>query len=243
MIANDDEPFEAMLRKLDTLAKMDEADRSAIKALPFTVLSAEAGEYLVRERQYETSCCILLSGYACRHKATVRGDRQIVSFHIPGDVLDVWTLLYAVADHNIQTITAARYLVVPSQDLKRVAEARRNVADALWRDSLIDASVFRQWVLNVGRRDAKSRIAHMLCEFATRCALADSGRTDRFEFPLTQADIGDATGLSAVHVSRTLAGMVAERLITCERGMVRVADWGALCGAAAFDPTYLHAAA
>lgn len=243
MIANDDDPFEAVLRKLDMLATLDEDDRNAIRALPFTVFSADPGDYLVRERQRETSCCILLAGVACRHKMTARGARQIVSFHIPGDLLDVQTLLYSVADHNIQTITAARYLVVPSEDLKRVAETRRNVADALWRDTFVDASVFRQWVLNVGRRDARSRIAHMLCEFATRCAFAAPGGTECFEFPLTYEHIGDATGLNAVHVARALAGMVAERLITCERRLVQVADWGGLCGVAAFDAQYLHAAA
>lgn len=243
MNSNDDDAFEAMIRKLDRLTTLDEEDRKAIAALPFIVRTAAAGEYLMRERQRETSCCVLLSGYACRHKTTVDGRRQIVSFHIPGDILDLQQLLFAIADHNVQTITEASYVIVPCEDLKRVAATRPNVAEALWRDTLIDASVFREWVLNVGRRDARARVAHMLCEFASRREHAELGTPERFELPMTQEHIADATGLTTVHVNRTLASLAAEGMIERRGGGVEIADWQEMRRAAGFDPTYLHAAA
>lgn len=238
-----DGAFDAVLTKLDKLVELDLDDRRAVEALPFITCSAVPGEYLVRERERETSCCILISGYACRHKTTRDGSRQIVSFHIPGDILDLQNLLFAVSDHNIETITEATYLVVPSEDFKSVAKARPNVAEALWRDTCIDASVFREWVLNVGRRDPRSRVAHMLCEFATRREQAGLGRPDALELPMSQAQIADATGLTQVHVNRTLASFSAEGLIAPDQRHVLIEDWDQMRAVAGFDAAYLHAAA
>jgi CRP-like cAMP-binding protein len=243
MVPEDSDIFEAVIRKLDKLTKLDELDIQALKALPYMVVSAEAGKYLVREHQSETSCCILLSGYACRHKTTFDGRRQIVSFHIPGDILDVQQILFSIADHNIQTITKTDYIVVPCADLKRVVDARPHVAEALWRDTLIDASVFREWVLNVGRRNAKERVAHMLCEFACRIEHAKLGSAHRFELPMTQEDIADATGLTPVHVNRTLAVLSSEGVIERDKREIRIADWQRMRKVAGFDPAYLHEAA
>ena len=175
MSANDNDAFALVIRKLDRLAKLEQADREAVRSLPFKVHAAPANHYLVRDGERATHCCILLEGYACRHKTTSSGERQIVSFHMPGDILDLQHLLLSRADHNLQTITPARIASVPAADLRQLAQQRPAVNEALWRDTLIDASIFREWVLNVGRRDAKSRIVHMLCEFAARCDAAGLG--------------------------------------------------------------------
>jgi CRP-like cAMP-binding protein len=103
--------------------------------------------------------------------------------------------------------------------------------------------VFREWVLNVGRRDAKCRVAHMLCEFAARGAKAGLGPPERFELPMTQTDIADATGLTPVHVNRMLRRLRDEGLIAQDRREVRIVDWGRLREVADFNPAYLHAAA
>jgi CRP-like cAMP-binding protein len=113
----------------------------------------------------------------------------------------------------------------------------------MWRDTLIDASVFREWVLNVGRRDAKARVAHMLCEFAVRCEDAGLGSAESFAWPMTQEHIADATGLTSVHVNRTLKALTLEGALECERGRYQVADWSRLTQIGEFDKAYLHAAA
>lgn len=243
MSQDNDDPFRPLIAKLEALSEIDERDREAVRSLPFIGLFATSGEYLVRERQRETSCCVLLEGIACRHKATARGDRQIVSFHVRGDLLDAQSLLFSKSDHNIQTITQASYLVVPSEDLKRVVDARPNLAEALWRDTFIDGSIFREWVLNVGRRDGRSRIAHMLCEFVERCSHAGLGAPHEIAIPMTRADIGDATGLTHVHVNRLIGQLVAEALITVDRDGLRIVDWDRMRDTSAFDPAYLHEAA
>lgn len=243
MTANDNDAFNAVIRKLGRLATIDDADRQAIRALPLTIKSAGAHQYLVREGEQADTCCLLLSGYACRHKLTSAGGRQIVSFHMAGDILDVQHLLLSRADHNVQTITDVTFATVPSADLRQLVQRHPAIAEALWHDSLIDASVFREWVLNVGRRDAKTRVAHMLCEFAARRQAAGLGEPERFELPMTQEQIADATGLTSVHVNRMLAMLAAEGLIARDRREIQIADWPRMRRAADFDASYLHAAA
>lgn len=234
---------EWMIRKLGRLADLSEDDRRALASLPYRIANVPAGNHLIRQGREATECCLLVSGYACRHKLSAAGARQIVSFHIRGDVLDVQHLLLAVADHNVQTITDSAVAWIPKAQLKRLGRDRPAIGDALWRDTLVDASIFREWVLNVGRRDAKSRIAHMLCEFAARCEAAGLGAAEGVELPMTQEQIGDATGLTAVHVNRMVRALTEEGALARRGRQLRISDWGRLRWIADFDPSYLHAAA
>jgi CRP-like cAMP-binding protein len=243
MAAERPDPFGLMIRKLERLAAFDESDRKAIAALPFSIGRARASHYVVRERDRANNCCVLLTGYACRHKSTSEGGRQIVSFHLPGDILHLQHLLVPVADHNVQTITEATWAVVPTDALRRVARERPAVTEALWKDTLIDAAIFREWVLNVGRRDAKSRVAHMLCEFATRREAAGLGSPERFELPMSQEQIADATGLTPVHVNRMLHALSDDGVIARDKRLVDILDWDRMRRVADFDPVYLHEAA
>ncbi|HEY0413035.1 MAG TPA: Crp/Fnr family transcriptional regulator [Allosphingosinicella sp.] len=242
-MAPDDESLGWLTRKLEALVPLGDEDRAAIGALPTTIRSVPAAHVLVREGRETSECCVLVEGYACRHKLAAGGGRQIVSFQIRGDILDLQHLLLPVADHNVQTITEATVAWIPKSALMAVARRRTAVAEALWKDSLIDASIFREWVLNVGRRDAKARIAHMLCEFVARCEAAGLGSPDRFELPMTQEQIADATGLTAVHVNRMLRALVDEGVVARGRRELRITDWPRLRSIAGFNSTYLHAAA
>ena len=238
-----DDGFAAMTRKLRRLAKLEEQDLAALRTLPLQQQRVAAGQHLLREGDDSTTCYVLLSGYACRHKVTRAGARQIVSFHMAGDIVDLQHLLLSKADHSIQAITPLTFAATPAAELKKIAQARPVIAEALWRDTLIDGSVFREWVLNVGRRDAKQRIAHMICEFALRREAAGLGSPTSFELPMTQEHIADATGLTSVHVNRMLALLAAEGPISRDKRQVEIADWDKMRRAADFDAAYLHAQA
>ena len=243
MLDTDADTFSPLIQKMARHTTLDDAALDAIKTLSFTTRSVLPNRYLVREGDMVSECCVLLDGYACRHKVAANGARQIVSFHIPGDILDLQHLLLARADHDVQTITAAKLAWVPIEEIRTLAREHPALGEALWRDSLIDASIFREWVLNVGRRSAKARIAHMLCEFAVRREAAGLGPAERFELPMTQEQIADATGLTPVHVNRMLAELTAEGLIGRQGRRVEISDWPSLRHAADFNPAYLHKAA
>lgn len=232
-----------LVRKLSRLSAWSETDKLGVAALPFRTTTAPPGEHLVREGDYVTECCVLLRGYAFRYKTANNGNRQIVSFHLAGDVLDVQHLLLPRADHGIETLTEAAVAWVPTIALKTLGEERPSVGEAIWRDALIDASIFREWVLNVGQRDAKSRIAHMLCEFAVRREAAGLGTPERFELPMSQQHIADATGLTAIHVNRMLMALANDGVLERNRRDVTIADWERMRQIGDFDASYLHMAA
>ena len=242
MTTNDDDAFSGLIRKLESLIPLSEADRSAIRSLPFEIASAAPNHRLVREGDIATDCIILLKGYACRHKATSAGGRQIVSFHVPGDILDLQHLLLSRADHNVETITEATFARVPVANLLRIVQERPAINEGLWRDTLIDASIFREWVLNVGRRDARSRIAHMLCEFAVRREKAGLGSRELFELPMTQEQIADATGLASVQVNRVLHDLAQKGVVVRGEHEIGITNWRKMSQIADFDPAYLHEA-
>jgi len=243
MVGNEKVPFEGLIRKLERLAKLDEEDREALASLRFSTETINEDRHLVREGDEPSDCAVLVAGHACRYKSLSSGGRQIVSFHLPGDMLDAEQLLLSRADHSIQAITDVIVAWVPTVDLKKVVRERPAIADALWRDCLIDASVFREWVLNVGQRDPRSRIAHMLCEFAARRQAAGLGPPEGAALPMSQERIADATGLTSVHVNRMLHALMTQGVIALDGRHVQIIDWNGLRTIAEFDPGYLHAVA
>lgn len=243
MTANRDDVIDALTGKLQRLATLDKDDRKAIAALPFTTETVPSGYPAVLEGARPARHCLLVDGYAFRHRSTREGSRQILSFHMRGDIVDLERLMIPKADHGVQTITRATIAWIPADALGKAARSRPAIGEALWRDTLIDASIFREWILNVGRRDARTRIAHMLCEFVARGVAAGLGPGDGFELPMTQEQVGDATGLTAVHVNRMLQQLRADGVLARDNRVDRVVHWKQLCAIGGFDNAYLHAAA
>lgn len=235
--------LQPVIRKLEALSPLAEADRDALAALPFRYEQVESGRPLVREGDLPSQCCLLLSGYAYRHKGTLGGKRQILSFHFAGDFLDLQHVKLPRADHSVDALTDAQVAWVPNAELTRLIRESPSIADALWRDALIDGSIFREWLLSVGRRDGRTRVAHLLCEFAARREAAGVGHAHRFELPMTQEHIADATGLTVVHVNRMLRTLSQEGAISHEGRQLHVSDWSHLQRIAGFHPAYLHMAA
>jgi CRP-like cAMP-binding protein len=233
--------LEPMLRKLEYWQKFDAADQAAVLALPYTVRTFTQNHYVVREGDFTTHSCLLLSGFAIRSKVVADGRRQIVAIHMKGELVDLQNSLLGRADHSVQMLTAGKVAMIPRDEILRIAFERPTVGRAMWIDTLVDASIFREWVANVGRRDAQTRIAHLLCEFALRLKVAGLGEQTNYELPMTQEQLADATGLTAVHVNRTLMSLGAAGLI--ERSNPRrivVGDWRKLAEAGDFDSGYLH---
>lgn len=232
--------LEAMAAKLAKRAPLNEADRAALVQLPFRERTCEAGLYLVREGSPSTECVLMLEGFAFRHKLTIEGERQIVSLHIDGDFVDLQGALLNVADHNVQTLTRSRVASVPASAIVSLIDRHPAVGRAMWVDTLIDGSIFREWVMNVGRRPAKQRIAHLICEFGRRLEVAGIAEDKGVTLPMTQEQLADATGLTSVHVNRTLKALEDEGFIKRERRHLDIPDWEALREMSGFNELYLH---
>ena len=237
------ELLKPLLRRWEKRCSLSPTDVEAVRALPWTRQGFNREEYIVREGAAVKQCALILSGYAYRQKLLANGGRQIISIHIPGEFVDLQNCLLGISDHNVQSLARTETALVPAKALSDLAANHPTVGRAMWLDTLIDASIFREWVVNVGRRDARSRIAHLICEQALRIQAAGLGQPELFDFPLTQEQLGDATGLTAVHTNRTLQSLRREGLMDYGAGSVRILDWPRLRQVGQFDELYLHHAA
>jgi len=229
-----------LIRKLESILVLSEDETDVLRNVSGTVKTVGPRQDLVREGDRPHECCLILDGFAYRYKLTETGKRQIFSFHIPGDIPDLQSLHIDVMDHSLAALTATKAMFIPHETVCDLMRRCPRIGDAFWRDTLIDAAVFREWIMNLGRREAYGRMAHLLCEFYVRLRAVGLTNGPAYEFPLTQAELADATGLSAVHVNRTLQELRGEGLITLRAGAVTVLDWDRLREAGEFDPTYLH---
>jgi CRP-like cAMP-binding protein len=231
-----------MLRKLSKWAAFNQQDEQALLALPHETRTIGKGNYIVRDGDRPTRSCVLLSGFAYRHKLVGNGGRQILSVHMSGDVVDLQNSLLRIADHDVQALTEAVVAFIPTDAVKELAFSRPAVGMAMWYDTLVDASVHREWTANVGRRDSRTRMAHLLCEFGVRLQDAGLGSVCSYEMPMTQEQLADCTGLTPVHVNRTLKSFDREGLTQRTLRSVSIDDWEALAKVGDFDTRYLHLA-
>jgi CRP-like cAMP-binding protein len=240
MSKSPDSILEPMVRKLLQWRPLGEDDQEALRALPHRVIKLRPQEYVVREGDRPQNSCLMLAGFAFRHKVAGNGGRQIFSIHMKGDLADLQNSLLGVADHNLQALTHVEVAQIPVEAIREIAFARPAIGQAMWYETLVDASIFREWTLNVGRRDARTRAAHMLCEFSLRLETAGLGERCNYELPMTQEQLADALGLTSVHVNRTLMTLAGDGLISRAQRSVQIDDWPRLAKEGDFDPSYLH---
>ena len=159
-----------------------------------------------------------------------------------GDIVDLQNSLLGIADHNVQMLTAGTVSLIPVEAMRKIAFSRPSVGMAMWYETLVEGSIFREWVLNIGRRDAKTRIAHLLCEFAVRLEVAELGKSNHYTLPITQDQLADAVALTPVSVNRMLMKLEADGLIKRTKRNITIDDWSKLAKAGDFQPRYLHLA-
>lgn len=237
---NDAPSLAPMLRKLRLWVNLNAVQEQALLDLPHSVTTIEKQKVFVREGDEVAHCWVVLSGYCVRFKYVGSGGRQIVSIHMKGDLVDLHNALLGVADHGVQSLTSCTLAKIPIEPFRHLSDADPAIKDALWYDTLVDASIHREWVANVGRRDAPTRIAHLLCEFALKMDAIGLQQL-QYELPMTQDQLADATGLTPVHVNRTLQALEKDGLIErVTAKSVIIGDWKKLAAAGDFQSEYLH---
>lgn len=233
-------PLSPMTRKLALWGVLDADDRAALLALPYTLRTMEPEEIIVQEGQKATHSCLLRSGFTYRQTILANGGRQILAINMPGDMVDLQNSLLHVADHSVVALTRCAVAFIPREAVLELAFDRPAVGKAMWFDTLVDASMFRAWIANIGRRTARERIAHIICEFAIRLEAAGLGRQNHYELPMSQERLADCVGLTPVHTNRMLRDLEHDGLIDRAQRSIRIVDWPRLTATADFDPAYLH---
>ena len=228
------------IRKLESIAILSDVERRAIESLPVKINHLEARRDIMRDGDKPAHCCLVVDGWVCRYKLLNGGRRQIVSFHIPGDTPDLQSLHLHTMDHSLATVTEATLAFIPHESVRDLTAQHPNIAALLWRDTLIDAAIFREWLASIGRRSAFGHLAHLFCEMYLKQQAVGLAKAYRCPMPITQVDLSDALGITHVHVSRVLKDMRAQNLVTLRRNTLVIEAWDELLRVAEFDPTYLH---
>jgi CRP-like cAMP-binding protein len=230
-----------LVRKLESIVDLSPEEREALAKLPVTLRDLKADQDIVREQDRPSQCFTIVEGFTFRYKIVEGGRRQIFAFHVPGDTPDMQSLHLSVMDHTIATLVPSKVAFIPHDAVRALFRVHPRIGDVFWRDTLIDAAVFREWMAGIGRRSAYARIAHLLCEMFVRLKVVGLTKGHSCVLPFTQAELGDALGLSTVHVNRSLQEMRGDGLISSgTNSTLTILNWEGLKEAGDFDPTYLH---
>jgi CRP-like cAMP-binding protein len=227
--------------KMEQFSDFSEADRRLLDDLASRRLRTYAArEDIIREGEHSPDNHLILSGMACRYKLLPDGGRQIVAFLVPGDLCDAEIFILKEMDHSICAVGPCLIAAIPGDAMRDMLLNRPGIALALWWGTLQDEGVLRARIIDIGRRDARQRVAHLLYEMLVRFRSVGTIEDDSFDWPVTQADLADATGLTTVHVNRTLQRLREEGLIAIEAKRLTVLDRAGLRLAGEFTANYLH---
>jgi CRP-like cAMP-binding protein len=231
--------LQMFMERLASRSALTDDEVSALLGLSGQLKEVAARTDFVRFGEPVDHSCLIVKGLAGRFGQNRDGARQITCLHIPGDMADLPSVVSPKSGWGLTALTPTTILRIPHAELRRVAAKHPGIAEAFWRDCVADGSIFSEWVVNVGRRDAISRVAHVFCEMAIRCEQAGQGNRHSFPLPMTQTDLADATGMTGVHVNRTLKELRTRSIAELRAGTVTIHDWDELVRTGDFDAGFM----
>lgn len=230
----------AFIKKLSRFSSFTDEELAALERLSAKPEQRARGKDLIRQGDRANAVQLLLRGWAYRYKVLKDGSRQIVGYLLPGDACDLNGMILGEMDHSVGLLTDAEVKTVPAEELRDVMERHRAIERAFWRLSMVDEAILREWLANIGQRDAFSRTGHHLCELWHRMKTIGSVDDHAFDLPLTQEELGDSLGLTSVHINRTIKRLKEDGLITIAQRRLTVLDPQRLTQITGFDPAYLN---
>ena len=229
-----------LISKLESLGTLADEDRAVLERISANPQVIEPGTDLISVGDKPDGVYLIMDGIACRYTLRANGARQIMAYLIPGDYCDLDVALLARMDHSIGTLSTCKVVRIDLATILELLRHHPGIAHALRLATLVDEATLREWVVNLGRRSAPERIAHLLCELLLRLRAAGHAAEQGYPLPITQNDLADTTGLTTVHVNRTLADLQRQGLIAMSGGYLRILDRPRLEALAEFRPEYLH---
>lgn len=237
LVTPQDHPLAQKLARSITLSS---AEIAIVAEVPITRRGFDRGETMVRQGDRPTSCFIMLDGLSCRDKIVASDRRQISAINLPGDMPDLQGVFLDVIDHNITALSRCDVAFFPHKAILDLFARAPRVAAVFWRELLIEAAIYREWLGNIASRDALPRLASFICEMAIRLKVAGVSDGYKLMLPLTQGDLGDILGMSLVHANRSVRTLREERLVLYEGRRVEILDWRKLRLLGDYDPSYLQ---
>jgi CRP-like cAMP-binding protein len=233
-------PHHKLIARLLAIGDLTEDSIAKLVRMPHVIRKLGHGDLISHIDRKPACCTVVMSGMLARQELV--GERnQISSFYVPGDIPDLQTLQLPHVEHELCSIGSSTIASVPHSHFRLMMESGE-LTQAFWRETLLQGEIYREWVDNLGSRNAMERVAHLLCELATRLELVGlMEECDQFRLPLRQQNVADAVGLSTVHVNRTLQELRRASLIEWRGETIRLLERAKLEDISDFNADYLRA--
>ena len=229
-----------LLRKLANFTALSEQESGAVEECCKDVREVGAREDVIAQGDRPAGVKLLLEGFACRYKTLEDGRRQIVAYFVPGDLCDLRVFILKRMDHSIGAIAPSRVATISPHNVLKLMHDYPTLTRALWWSTLVEEAIAREWIVNVGQRNARERLAHLFCELLYRFRAVGLNEGLSCTLPLTQVELAETLGLSTVHVNRTLQELRRRKLITLNGGTLSIQNLRALEELSLFTADYLH---
>jgi CRP-like cAMP-binding protein len=229
-----------LLRKLANFTALSEEETQAVIDCCKDVREVGAREDVISQGDRTGGVKLLLEGFACRYKSLGDGRRQIVAYFVPGDLCDLRVFILKRMDHSIGAIAPSKVATISPDNVLKLMHNYPTLTRALWWSTLVEEAITREWIVNMGQRNALERMAHLFCELLYRFRAVGLNQGLSCTLPLTQVELAETLGLSSVHVNRTLQELRRQKLITLDGGTLTIQDLHALEQLSFFSPEYLH---
>jgi CRP-like cAMP-binding protein len=229
-----------LIRKLENFTRLSDEEKQAVKEITSNRKQIRSHQDIVPEGDLPEGAHLVLEGFACRYKMLPDGRRQIIGHFIPGDFCDLRVFILSEMDHTVGTISDVTVAYIPRKKIIELTDEFPRITQAFWWSTMVDEAITREWIVNVGKRTAFERVAHLLCEHFLRMRAVGLVDEENVEMPMTQAELADTVALSIVHVNRTLQRLRREGLIKLRGKHLTILDLPGLQEAAGFNPNYLH---
>ena len=230
-----------LIRKLEQFTKLSSTDKDALeRAASLKVRQLAPKEDIIREGDKPRWVNLILEGWACRYKTLEDGRRAIAAILLPGDMCDLRMFILKEMDHSVGALTPLKVAQIPSGTILELTDNSSRLSRALWWSSLVEEAIAREWTTNLGLRDAAERMAHLFCELFIRLRAVGLTNGTSCELPVTQEQLVEATGMTTVHVNRTLQDLRAAGLVSLKGKTLTIPNLAALQAAALFNANYLH---
>ena len=232
--------IDLFIRKLRARHALSREEENAVRSMRWTERRFDRSQLMVRSGEKLDHSMLLMSGFAQRCKFAADGARQIVEVNIPGDFTDLHSFILKRLEHEVVAASRCDVAAVPHSELGRVSEQFPRLARVFWFQTLIDAAIHREWMLVLGKKRSRSRVAQFFCEMHVRLGIVGLADGDSYALPFSQQELADITGMTPVHLNRSLKELRDAGQVSFRGGQVELCDPAGLSRSAQFDPNYLH---
>lgn len=236
----DDDLIARVFMKLEARDRFDPEERDALRQAFGQPQTCGPGEEIVAQGERPFESTAILDGFAAPLSTLESGTQQISEINIPGDFADLQSFLLRHMDHSVVALSPCTFVKVPHRELMSITPRFPHLTRMLWFSTLVDAAIHRQWIVGMGRRDAISHLAHLVCELCIRLSLVGLAEDHAFELPVNQGQLADMLGRSRSHVNANLQQLRALDLLAWTGSRVEVLNWPKLRALAEFDEAYLQ---